>query len=76
MTVNSAHHQAVDQLGAGLEAAQRASDGTIEAFFHKQLPIWAVQWHPERFGPVGLKLLDAFLCRVNSGFFTKYGKRA
>lgn len=76
MTVNSAHHQAVDQLGAGLEAAQRASDGTIEAFFHKQLPIWAVQWHPERFGPVGLKLLDAFLCRVNSGFFTKSGKRA
>jgi len=46
--VNSAHHQAVDQLGEGLLTAQWSADGTVEALFHTTLPIWAVQWHPER----------------------------
>ncbi len=76
MTVNSAHHQAVDQLGADLEILQRASDGTVEAIAHKQLPIWAVQWHPERFGRTGLRLLDAFLQRVHSDFFAKFDERS
>ncbi len=71
MTVNSAHHQAVDRLGAGLKAVQWAADGTVEAVIHQELPVWAVQWHPERFGPVGLKLIEAFLERVNQGFFVK-----
>ena len=47
-TVNSAHHQSVDRLGAGLHAAQWADDGTVEALRHTTLPIFAVQWHPER----------------------------
>lgn len=46
--VNSAHHQAVDQIGTGLEAVQWTADGTIEALCHRSLPIWGVQWHPER----------------------------
>lgn len=46
--VNSAHHQCVDALGAGLYAAQRAQDDTIEAIYHQSLPVWGVQWHPER----------------------------
>ena len=46
--VNSAHHQAVGRVGAGLTALQTAPDGTVEAFCHKTLPIWGVQWHPER----------------------------
>lgn len=60
-TVNSAHHQAVRRLGAGLRAAARADDGTIEALRHKTLPIFAVQWHPERLGAEGEKLLAHFL---------------
>lgn len=48
VTVNSAHHQAVDRLGAGLEAVQWAGDGVVEALRHRCLPVWAVQWHPER----------------------------
>ena len=47
-TVNSAHHQSVDRLGTGLHAAQWADDGTVEALRHTTLPIFAVQWHPER----------------------------
>jgi len=46
--VNSAHHQAIDLLGKNLRAIQWANDGTIEAFRHSSLPIFAVQWHPER----------------------------
>ena len=46
--VNSAHHQAVARLGAGLEAAQWAPDGTVEALFCRKKPVWGVQWHPER----------------------------
>jgi len=46
--VNSAHHQSVSALGSGLRAVQWAQDGVIEALRHNSLPIFAVQWHPER----------------------------
>ena len=46
--VNSAHHQAVDTLGTGLKVLARADDGTVEAVGHRTLPVFAVQWHPER----------------------------
>jgi putative glutamine amidotransferase len=67
--VNSAHHQAVGRLGNGLLAAQWASDGTVEAIYHRSLPIWAVQWHPERLrgkfakagAANGQNLFDAFV---------------
>jgi len=70
--VNSAHHQAVDRLGAGLRVAARADDGVIEAVRHASRPIFAVQWHPERLtGGVlsrratdGAALLKAFLAAV------------
>lgn len=71
MTVNSAHHQAVGRLGQGLEIVQRSKDGIPEALVHQALPIWAVQWHPERFGSVGLQLIGGFLKRADSGFFAK-----
>lgn len=61
-TVNSAHHQAADRLGGGLEAVQWTADGVVEALCHRTLPVWAVQWHPERLpGPLGGNLLGAFL---------------
>ncbi len=48
-THNSAHHQAVDRLGEGLVIDSRCDkDGTVEALHHTSLPIYAVQWHPER----------------------------
>lgn len=60
--VNSAHHQAVAGLGRGLRAIQWAEDGTVEALCHDCLPIWGVQWHPERMpGELGERLFRAFL---------------
>ena len=60
--VNSAHHQAVDVPGRGLRAIQWAEDGAVEALCHDCLPIWGVQWHPERLPEeLGGRLFRAFL---------------
>lgn len=66
--VNSRHHQTVGRLGSGLEALQWAEDGVVEAFRHRTLPVWGLQWHPESLaedrpaGTVdGLALYRAFL---------------
>jgi putative glutamine amidotransferase len=45
--VQSAHHQAVGLLGAGLVPAAIAPDGLVEALEHESAPITGVQWHPE-----------------------------
>jgi len=47
-SVNSAHHQGIDRLASSLEPVQWAEDGVIEACRHRQLPVFSVQWHPER----------------------------
>ena len=65
--VNSSHHQVVGQLGDHLEPLQWADDGAVEALRHRTLPVWGVQWHPERLSasdrrlPDGLLLYRAFL---------------
>ncbi len=46
-TVNSRHHQAIKDLGKGLQITARSSDGIVEAAEHIELPITLVQWHPE-----------------------------
>ena len=45
--VNSLHHQTVDVVGAGLTVTATADDGGVEGLEHNELPIVAVQWHPE-----------------------------
>lgn len=46
--VNSFHHQAVKELGSGLEAVAWSPDGIIEAVEHKTNSFAVgVQWHPE-----------------------------
>ena len=47
--VNSSHHQAINKLGKGLKVTMMCADNTvIEGFEHESLPVFAVQWHPER----------------------------
>jgi putative glutamine amidotransferase len=44
----SAHHQAVDVVGAGLVVSGSTSDGVVETLEHRSLPVLGVQWHAER----------------------------
>ena len=67
---NSRHHQAVNKLGNKLTPVQWCSmDHCVEALVHETLPIFGVQWHPERLNPTlagisGLPLLQYFLSFV------------
>ncbi|MBR1392072.1 MAG: type 1 glutamine amidotransferase [Lachnospiraceae bacterium] len=72
ISINSAHHQAIKELAAGLEAVQFSDDGLIEAFYHTELPVYGVQWHPERMclknarpdTVDGLKIFEYFINRL------------
>lgn len=46
--VNSFHHQCIWKLGQGIVPLARTRDCVIEAIRHETLPIYAVQYHPER----------------------------
>ena len=46
--VNSSHHQGVEHPGKGLRPVMWSGDGVIEGIEHDSLPVWSVQWHPER----------------------------
>ncbi|MGH2870333.1 MAG: gamma-glutamyl-gamma-aminobutyrate hydrolase family protein [Solirubrobacteraceae bacterium] len=43
-SVNSFHHQALDELGAGLRATAVAPDGVVEAIELEGSPVLGVQW--------------------------------
>ena len=46
-TVNSLHHQTLNNVGDRYRVTGRSQDGHIEAIEHVELSIVAVQWHPE-----------------------------
>ncbi|HEY6105317.1 MAG TPA: gamma-glutamyl-gamma-aminobutyrate hydrolase family protein [Anaeromyxobacteraceae bacterium] len=51
LPVNSTHHQAVKQPGAGVLVSGRAPDGVVEAIELPDTPFaLGVQWHPEAVG--------------------------
>ncbi len=70
--VNSAHHQAANQIGKGLRISARSSDGVIEAMEredHHHFPfLLLVQWHPERMTdvdhPYSKRVRETFLDAV------------
>lgn len=64
-TVNSIHHQAIDQCAPNLRVVARADDGTVEAVEPID-PRWlalGVQWHPEKMES-GQALFDWFVSGV------------
>lgn len=55
------HHQCVDQLGEGLYATQwDPASGHIEAYEHRTLPIYGLQWHPDSMDQEGVKVFRVF----------------
>lgn len=64
VAVNSCHHQAIGDVGAGLRAVAWAEDGVIEAVESDDPGWWAVgvQYHPELLGAgsVHAELFSAF----------------
>jgi len=63
-SVNSTHHQAVKELGAGLTAFAFSPDKLIEAFYGTDYPfLVGVQWHPERLmnDSLSLELFRSFI---------------
>ena len=58
--VNSTHHQAVRNLGEGLRPTAWSPEGLVEAYEHTSGLIWGTQFHPEKSGDAGLRLLRAF----------------
>jgi putative glutamine amidotransferase len=63
-SVNSTHHQAIKELGAGLVDFVFSPDKLIEAFYRKDYPfLVGVQWHPERLldDNLSLTLFQSFI---------------
>ena len=70
--VNSYHDHVIppEGLGAELEVAARAGDGTVEALSHARLPWLGILWHPEREQPPkedDRRLIDTHLRRTPGG---------
>jgi putative glutamine amidotransferase len=65
--VDSSHHQAVKEIGKGLNAFAFSADGLIEAFYSPGHSFHlGVQWHPERMkNEISKKVFSAFVeaCR-------------
>ena len=79
--INSAHHQAIDQLGEGLRANSIAADGTIEglewADKNNKPFLLCVQWHPERMfqfpgSPLSVNIRNRFIEEIKSTFKSRY----
>jgi putative glutamine amidotransferase len=60
--INSIHHQAIKDLGPGLQVEAKSEDGLVEAIAALEGPyLRAVQWHPEFQRPAERELLDGRL---------------
>jgi putative glutamine amidotransferase len=67
VTASCHHHQAIAQLGDGLQVVGRAHDGIVEALAIDGAFLLAVQWHPEDTAdedPAQQRLFDALVRRA------------
>ncbi len=70
-SVNSLHHQTVDEVASDYRVTARADDGGVEGIEHRELPIVAVQWHPEMMESRNSDPVFGWLAEAA----TKYGAR-
>jgi len=73
ISVNSYHNQGVDDatLSSPLRPFAQCADGTIEAVYHPDLPIAAIEWHPERKSPDEAANKQLFLAFTHNELFWK-----
>ena len=59
LQVNSFHNNIIklENLGKNLKPFAVANDYTIEGFYHTNLPIFGIMWHPERTSSDGNELI-------------------
>jgi len=70
IAANSFHHQAIKDIGEGLEVMAESDDGIVEALYYTGgRYIRAYQWHPER-----LCAIDEHQRRLFSDFINACGK--
>ena len=68
--VNSYHNHGVliDGLSPSLKAFAISERSVVEGFFHEELPIMGIQWHPERSNNSQLEnkiLIDSIINKIN-----------
>ncbi len=73
--INSSHHQVLDRLGDGIVVDLYSSeDHLVEGAHHESLPIWMVQWHPERCKPTPEQPLEVEGSKVLAFFLEQAAK--
>jgi len=77
LNVNSSHHQAVGEIGAGLRVGAHALDGVVEAIEDPHHPFYlGLQWHPEdmKSEPSADAVFAAFVAAAREHVARKSGK--
>jgi putative glutamine amidotransferase len=76
LMVNSYHHQAIKDLGQGLEIDAKADDGIIESIHYgnKSQWIFGVQFHPEQLSRANDEFLAIFSEFIKQANLAKYNK--
>jgi len=62
--VLESHHEVLDSLPTGFELLARSESSRVAAMKHKELPIYSLQFHPERGSPArpdGKRVLSNFV---------------
>lgn len=75
-TVNSFHHQSLNQIGKGLKVVATSKDGVVECIEHMDYPFMiGFQWHPEMMAGNDLKTLNMFKQFVHLCGESKFGRK-
>lgn len=74
------HSLVAARLPESLEVSARSEDGEVMAIAHRELPLWALQFHPESIlsseGGAGMRLVENLLALVSAGLCRRVARRA